>query len=178
MGRGVRVLVTLVVAGMLALTGCAGQNPSHAATVNGVVITEDRVNEVALGIATAGGSPEAAPAQRNTAAGNLIRNQIGLQVGQQLGVEITDADVEAAITGGDPSLAVMAADPALTSFIHDYVGFQLLVNQMGPEEFLAASEKVAVNLNPRYGTWDPTQVWLSGESGSLSIPAPNTAPNA
>jgi len=174
MGRAVRALMALVVAGMLALTGCAGQNPTHAALVNGVIITEDQVGQVAQGLATAGGTPDAPGAQRQTAASILIRNEVGRQVGLQRGVTISEADREAVLATA-PQLTQMAEDPALTVFITDYINSELTRTQLGETEFAAAAEDVEVSLNPRYGAWDTTQGSLTGESGSLSSPAPASA---
>jgi len=177
MGRAVRALMALVVAGMLALTGCAGQNPTHAASVNGVVITEDQVGQIAQGLATVAGTPDAAGEQRQTAASILIRNEVGRQVAQQNGVTISEADREAVLATA-PQLTQMSQEPALTTFIDDYINSELTRTQLGETEFAAAAETVEVTLNPRYGAWDTTQGMLTGESGSLSSPAPAPTTNA
>lgn len=177
MGRAARVLVALVTTGMLALSGCAGQSPNTAATINGVVITEARVDEIAQGLATVSGTPDAPGEQRMTAASILIRNEVGRQVGQVLGVTVPDADREAALAGS-PQLAAMAAEPALTSFIDDYVDSELLRNQVGETDFAVAAGGLDLTLNPRYGAWDATLGVLTGQSGSLSSPAPTPTPGS
>lgn len=169
MGRAARALMALL-AGVLALTGCAEQNPSNAATVNGVVITEDRVDEVAQGLAVVNGTPDAPGEQRMTAASVLIRNEVGLQVGQAAGVTISEADHEAALTGS-PQLTQLAAEPGLTSFIDDYITSELVRTQLGETDFAVEAAELDVIVNPRYGGWDSTLGVLTGESGSLSSPA-------
>ena len=177
MGRAVRALMALVVAGMLALTGCAGQNPTNAATVNGVVITQAQVDQIAQGLATVSGTPDAAGDQQNTAASILIRNEVGRQVAQQRGVTISQDDRDQVLATA-PQLAQMSQEPALTTFIDDYINSELTRTQLGETEFATAAGDIVVDLNPRYGAWDHTQGMLTGESGSLSSPAPAPTTNA
>ncbi|MDQ7992980.1 MAG: hypothetical protein AAGC63_13040 [Propionicimonas sp.] len=170
MGRAVRALMALVVA-MLALSGCAGKNPTHAADVNGVVITEAQVDGIAQGLANVAGTPQVPGENRKTAASVLIRNEVGRQIGQQQGIAISDADRQAALDSS-PTVAKMAGDPLLSSFIDDYLTSELVRIQLGDEAFAAASEQIPVLLNPRYGTWNASQGMLDDVSGSLSSPAP------
>ncbi|MEA4943472.1 MAG: hypothetical protein VB080_03445 [Propionicimonas sp.] len=174
MKRAVQALVTLVVAGMLVLTGCSGNSPRVAAEVNGVVIPEATVDAISQGLAAGNGEPEAAGTWRRTAASILISNEIARQVGAKTGASVSADDVTQAVESSD-QLKQLAATPELAAFIHDFANTQLLASQLGKDAFMAAAADFTVVVNPRYGEFDPTTLQLGNGTGSLSSPAPAAA---
>lgn len=125
MGRAVKALIALLVAGMVALSGCSGQNPSHAATVDGVVITVAEVEALA---ATLKPHLQTPPTQA-WVTGLLVLSRIGVTVADQAGLTFTDAEREAAAAQVLP--AQIAADPAAAAFAADFVTTAMVNQALG-----------------------------------------------
>ena len=165
MKRAVKALVALV-AGMLVLSGCAGQNPNHAAIIDGVAIPISEA-DAAFAVLEPYLQPPATPAK---AVGVLVTSRVGAQVAARLGLEFS-AEERAATTASvlPPDLA---ADPNAAVFTDDYVTLAMVSQQLGQEAFLKAASEIEVVVNPRFGTWDPEQLTVVAGGGSLSSPAP------
>lgn len=161
MGRAVKALVALVIAGMLALSGCSGQNPNHAATVDGTVIPFSEVDAL---------MPFVQGQTANVTMNLLVIARVGAAVARQQGVEFTEEERQSAAAGLPPDLL---ADPALAGFAADYVTAALVSQSLGQEKFLQAASAVEVTVNPRFGSWDPATASLV-PGGSLSSPAPKS----
>jgi hypothetical protein len=168
MGRAVKALIALVVAGMLALSGCSGQNPNIAATVDGVAIPVTEAEETYTALKTYLQNPSLA-----AATGLLVTSRVGASIAQQQGLQFSDDDRAAASASTLPQ--ELAADQSLSGFVNDYVTTVLVSQQLGQEAFLAAAAAVEVEVNPRFGSWDAATLQLEPGSGSLSSPAPATA---
>ena len=164
MGRAVKALIALVVAGMLALSGCSGQNPSHAATVDGTVIPVAEV-EAALPALT----PYLQTPSAGAVASLLVVSRVGTVIAEQQGLEFSADERQVAMTALPAGLA---DEPSLAGFVADYVTTVLVSQALGQEEFLQAAAAVEVEVNPRFGSWDPTTVSVVPGTGSLSSPAP------
>lgn len=168
MGRAVKALVALVIAGMLALSGCSGQNPNTAATVNGVPIPVTEAEEAYAALKPYLQNPSLA-----AATGLLVTSRVGAGIAQQQGLQFTDDERNTASSSTLPPDLV--ADPNLAGFAKDYVTTVLVSQKLGQEDFLKAAAAVEVEVNPRFGSWDPTTLQLTPGTGSLSSPAPATA---
>ena len=176
MGRAVRA-VGAVFAAVLALTGCAGQSPATAATVNQVVITETQVDQVAQALATIFESPEQAGAQRRLAATVLIGNEGGRAVGAERGVTISEDDRKGTIAQYT-DLTALSEQPGMAQIVDDYAAALLIRTELGETDFATTAATIPVVVNPRYGSWDATLGQLETGSGSLSSPAPSPTANA
>ena len=152
MGRAVKAIIA-VIAAALALTGCAGQSPANAATVNQVAITETQVDEVAQALANIFESPDSPGAQRRLAANILIGNELGRAIGAATGTSIP-AEQRAEMIAQYQDLSALN------------------------EQFASAAAAVPGDVNPRYGDWDPSVAQLTTSSGSLSVPAADAATNS
>lgn len=168
MGRAVRALIALVVAGMLVLSGCSGQNPNHAATVDGVVIPVSEAEAMFEVLKPYLQSPSTA-----TALSVLVTSRVGAQVAARQGLEFSAEERETTAASVLP--AELAADPNAAGFAADYVTTALVSQQLGQEAFLQAASEIDVVVNPRFGSWDPSQVAVVPGTGSLSTPAPTAA---
>lgn len=176
MGRAVRAVVA-VIAGLVALAGCAGQNPTHAATVNQVVITETQVDQVATALAAVFGTPDAPGDQRRLAATVLIGNEVGRAVGVERGITTTEADRQSTIAQYQ-DLTALGQQPGMAQVVDDYAGALLVRTQLGETDFATTAAAVPVVVNPRYGQWDARLAQLNSGSGSLSSPAATPTANA
>ena len=160
MVRAVKALIALVVAGMLALSGCSGQNPNHAAVVDGAVIPFHEVDALV---------PFVQGESATAATQLLVIARVGAAVARQQGAEFTEEERQGAAAGLPPELLT---DPVLAGFATDYVTAVLVSQSLG-QEFLQAASAIDVAVNPRLGSWDPETVSLM-PGGSLSSPAPTS----
>ncbi|MCW5953676.1 MAG: hypothetical protein KIT69_15595 [Propionibacteriaceae bacterium] len=165
MGRAVKALVALVVAGMLALSGCAGQNPNHAATVDGVVIPVSEAEAIFAVLKPYLQNPSTA-----SAVSVLVTSRVGARIAVRQGLEFSEDEREMAASSVLPP--ELAADPNAAGFTTDYVTTALVSQQLGQEGFIQAASEIDVVVNPRFGSWDPSMVAVVPGTGSLSSPAP------
>lgn len=175
MKKAARALTALLVSAVMLLSGCTTNNPQLAARVGGVAITEAQVDVIARSLAGAMGAEYGA--MRFTAVSELIGNELTRQIGTTTGTTVSEAE-RLAMLAGNPNLSQMAAEPALTDFIHAFVDARVIQNKLGPDAFNTAAQAVSVEVNPRFGTWNPNLARLNGDSGSLSRPAPTPSATA
>lgn len=140
--RRLRTRTLAALAGALLLAGCAAGPFDTAATVNGEVISESDLQEAVAQINT---QVATSPAD---VLGTLVKGPVLSELAQGAPFEVSDQQMVEAIrtqtTIEDPS-------PLLV----DYVRADYYLRQLGgviPPEALADLD---VELNPRYGTWDP-----------------------
>ena len=193
-------LAAMVAVGLMALSGCAVNDPNVAATVNGTVLTERQVTVLAEALSNANlaqweatqeqSQPaasrtpeqqaayeaslakqriELAPGKyRVTVVAVSIQSELAREVAKAKNITVTDAQRQQVISAST-GLAAMAADPATKDFIEGYANAYTVFNST---DGLAAGQQAAaaadVSVNPRYGTWTPSQIGLSG-TGSLSV---------
>ncbi len=165
MGRAGRALIALVIAGMLVLSGCSGQNPNYAATVDGAVIPVSEADALFTVLEPYLQNPSPA-----SAVSVLVTSRVGAQIAVRQGLEFTSDEREMAAASVLPP--DLAADPNAAGFATDYVTTALVSQQLGQEGFIQAAAEVDVVVNPRFGSWDPSQVAVVPGTGSLSSPAP------
>ncbi|MGC3994260.1 MAG: hypothetical protein QM779_09165 [Propionicimonas sp.] len=168
-------LAALATTGVLALTGCATGNPQIAAYVNGTPISQAQVDGPAQALANASSdTADTGSAFSATVLSIMIQSKVAAAAAAadpSLAVTQEKRDSEIA---GNETLAALVKDPAATDFINDYVEASLIVStDAGKAAFTKQFAATSVDLNPRFGTWDPTQFSIvDGSNGSLSSEAP------
>lgn len=148
----------LFVVGLLLLLGaCAGVSGS-VAEVDGHSIDRGELNEVLDAVAQEVlGDPNLGPQvgsvpgtiNRNVSASVLsvmVQSEIFTQRLEEVGVQVTDQDVEAAL--GEANLSGSATFDALLARL---VAMQGLIDAQGITD---AFDGVDIDINPRYGQWD------------------------
>ncbi|HEU4540836.1 MAG TPA: SurA N-terminal domain-containing protein [Jiangellaceae bacterium] len=167
----------------VALTACDAEQVGAAAVVGGERITVAELQEHTREVV------EVIPDSDIT--GNQAELQLGLlnrmisfrlddQVARDTGVTISEAAVDEFIAdqlipqAPEGDLTPLLAQNWLTEeTLRDAVRQVLTIEELGGSEAYAqaiasAAEELGVEVNPRYGTWDGTQV--VAESGSISVP--------
>lgn len=164
MGRAVKALIALVIAGMLALSGCSGQNPNQAATVDGVAIPVSEVDALLPAL-----TPYLQTPGTGAVVSLLVVSRVGTAIAQQRGLEFSADERQATVASLPTGLT---DDPSLAGFVDDYVTTVLVSQSLAQEDFLTAASGVEVVVNPRFGSWDVTHLAVVAGTGSLSSPAP------
>lgn len=162
MKKAVRTLA-VAAASVLALSGCA-ESPARVATIDGTPILESSVERANQALIKAGAvDPEGA---RRDVALVLIRAAMSEKIAAKRGVVITAAEREAQV-GSSPAAEALKQQPGGPELIRDIVTVGLVLDKVGTDTYVADAAAMNVDLNPRYGAWNPTSLELVG-SGSLS----------
>ena len=167
---------TAVAAGALlalALAGCGQASPGVVAYVGDQTISQRAVEQAVAGLRSTLQEGQSVSAEAVVNA--MIQGTIAEQIAARQQIPLTDADRDAVLQGSN--LAPLLTVPAAKPVAYDVADQQIVAEKMGSEAFLAALQEVPVTLNPRYGVLDPAQkVIATGQSGSLSLPAPGATP--
>lgn len=141
-------LTALALVATVLLGGCA-QTADTTAVVNGVVIRESTVNDMAEALVSSGAYDKYADA-RSAASSNLIVGTVARQVASQDGIVLTPPDISG-LSVSNPTFAAFLSTPLGVEYATDHVDGSQVINQVTTwqTEFAA----VKVDLNPRYGTW-------------------------
>jgi len=140
-------VIALVVAVLVG--GCTQATPNTTAVVNGVVIHESTVDEVAEALVSTGAVSTFADA-RSSAASNLIAGEVARQLASKDGITLTPADINA-LSVTNPTFATFLTTPLGVQYATDHVDVTQVRNQVS--NWQAELAAVNVQLNPRYGTW-------------------------
>lgn len=143
LARQLRTRTLMALAGALLLAGCSTGPFDHAATVNGQLISESDLQEAVAQINT---QVATTPAD---VLGVLIKAPVLDELAQGAPFEVSEQQMVEAIR---TQTTIENPSPLLV----DYVRADYYLRQLGgviPPEELA---ELDVELNPRYGTWDPT----------------------
>lgn len=161
LARGVAAGVAI---GAITLTGCS-RPPSAAAVVEGHRIPDSKAQEVGTVLASSG---LVDPANAGAMATLFLAiGEASSIIADENGMEITDADLDALIAQDQSLTAVAGSDPGL-----DWARSYALVNTVAnarQEQFTTDLQQLDIEINPRYGTWDPEAGQLV--SSSLAIDA-------
>lgn len=175
MNKTVTKLAALMAATLLLLTGCA-QNPNTAAIVGDQTITMSSVDAFAHQLETAvasvtQGSGQEVPtwgALRASALQVLVQIEIVKAANLDAKVTVTDAQRQNAASS-NAIYGALAKDPAAANVLSQWLDAIVVANDAkGSAALTKAASSTPVTVNPVFGTWDPSQLKLSGESGSLS----------
>ncbi|HSN11990.1 MAG TPA: hypothetical protein VLS51_07785 [Propionibacteriaceae bacterium] len=153
-------LAALALTVTVLLTGCAGGTANTTAVINGVVIRESTVDDMAEALVSSGAYSSYAEA-RSSASSNLIVGEVARQVAAKDGIALTPPDLPT-LSKNNPTFATFLATPLGEEFATDHVNGSQVINQVpGWQAEFAA---VKVQLNPRYGTWSD---YISSSSGTV-----------
>ena len=161
--------VALVAVAALGLSACS-PTPNTALVMNG---TSYSLGAVA---ATAEACNEVLGSEQVTDRGvvsNLIASGIFDDIAKKASQEITQETLDAYLVQSVQGADAMLKDEGCAPFARTYMKAQLL-GQISEENVRAAAAGVDVDLNPRFGRWDPAGASLISNSGSMSIATTQT----
>lgn len=169
MNTAPRVLAA-VAAVVLGLSGCS-QAPSSAAVVDGTVIPVAEIDAAA-----AAASPivqESASALGATVVQAHIQGLVAERIAKAHGIELTDA-ARAGTIVGNGVLTKLAEAPGGKNLAVALANTAIVSGKVDTSTFAAECGKLAVVVNPRFGSWSKELCGLDSDSGSLSKPAPTS----
>lgn len=155
------------VVALAALVGCS-PSPSTAATVAGTEIPVSAVSAAVAGCAEIGANVREADAVRW-----LVIREAVVATAAERDIVLDDEQIARAAKS-DPTNGVLATNADCAQIAEGPAALNLLALQMDPQAIVAALTEVDVEVNPRFGTWQPADVNLGG-SGSMSVPAGPTS---
>ncbi|MCW2805087.1 MAG: hypothetical protein QOF52_1172 [Propionibacteriaceae bacterium] len=161
-----RAAVAVAVLATIAVSGCAQKSPGVAAYVGDQQISDRQLNEAVDGVNAAIGQESPVPRQDVITA--MVLGEVSAQIAARKNIVITEAQ-RAAET--NPTLLNI---PAAKAVAFDLADSLIVQQKLGSEAFLAEVKATPVEVNPRYGVWNPDTTdgsILNGEAGSLSQPA-------
>lgn len=157
-------VVTLVTAGVLAVSGCS--TADTAAIVDGQRITEQEAQEASRQILAA--QPDSGITTSSAVASLVMAGFINT-VANDAGKGLSDSAARTAIQ--------TIQDPAASTL--ELVKASLAFNQMTSEEQSRAvtlAQKADITINPRYGTFDPQKISFDPSTPNWIKPVPAEAP--
>lgn len=169
MKRRTKVAATLIpLTAAVLLGGCGGSGVSsgQAATVGDTTIAESDLQEVTAQFN--------AIAQQPTTPSQVLDTLIKAPVLEEMmagsGQEVTNQELlsELAELPGAPG----EPNPLMVDYLHGLVYSQMVGGQVPPELF----DDLDVEVNPRYGSWDPETVSLVDEAPEWITPASPVEP--
>ncbi len=159
-----------VVAAAALFAGCSPM-PGTAAQIGDTRITESQLDEVTAACESVGLTTEQVP--RTSLLMAEILGAVAEEMAAANDIEITDEEAVDLLRSTSPDSPTLA-DPECARVASQSAKLQLIVTKSGEDADVNALqeqfEAVEVQLNPRYGTWDPAGSGISG-TGSLSVPA-------
>jgi len=162
-------------AAVLALAGCANAEPSVVAYVGEDRITQEQLDRAVTGVTST--LQQGQRVSRDAVVNVLIHGALAEQIAAERRIRVTDSQRDELLQSTD--LVVLLNNPDAREVAYDVADQQLVSEQVGAEEYLAAVRERPVTLNPRFGVLDPAQKLITSaeQTGSLSSPAPLTTPN-
>lgn len=158
-------LTALAVMTAVLLGGCA-QTADTAAVVNGAVIRESTLDEMAQGLVSTGAISDYKKA-RASAFNSVVGGEVARQLSAANGITFTPIDT-AAVSANSPAFSTFLTTPVGVQYATDQVNFNEFTTQVSDWRTQFAS--ATVELNPRYGSW--TTLVAGGSSlaptGSMS----------
>ena len=187
----------LLAVAVLGLTGCDPKQAGSAAVVGGVRITETTINhQAATVLAAFGASGATAPSNQTllrTLVDRAIDNELVEAAARKAGITVTQGQIDKLINdnGGRVKLSADFAtraglwlppgqidELARSSLIQLALGNQLAPGGDATAAGLAVTKfkarvaaDVGVAVSPRYGTWNPATLQITGNLDDLSQPA-------
>lgn len=149
------------VVALAALVGCS-PSPTVAADVAGTVITRAELNASHQGCASLGYDIPV-----NGILSLLVLSDALQVAADEAGVSLTAEEIDAA-AAANQDLAGALSDPGCARAAKTSVALGLLSQKIDPAKILESVKKMDIQVNPRFGQWDPTQATIEG-SGSLSV---------
>ncbi len=155
MGRVKRSTVALGAGAVsLLLSGCSGISSGEAATIDGTTISQSDLQEVTDQFNAVAQQP-ATPSQ---VLDTLIKAPALKQMVAGSGQEVTDNELLSQLASLEGAPA--QPNPLMADYLHGLVYSQMVGGEV-QSELLA---DVDVEVNPRYGSWDPETLTLADET--------------
>jgi ABC-type Fe3+-hydroxamate transport system substrate-binding protein len=160
-------LVAVLATAILALTGCAKNNPNVAATVGDQTIKLTQVDAVAKSL-VAKDPTVTWGAARHDVAQVMVVSRLAKLAQDEVGVKVTDAQRQQ-VYAAYPAWEPLLKDPVTATFMADFADYILVMsNQTAASAYQKVAANVPVSVNPIFGSWDPATGQFAGNSGSLS----------
>ncbi|HOC13088.1 MAG TPA: hypothetical protein PLL50_03255 [Propionicimonas sp.] len=159
-----------LVAGTVALVGCAGGNPTVAAYVGAETISQAKVDGVARVLADAtADATDTAGGYGQTVVAILVQSKLAAQAAATKGITVSDAERQQ-VYDSNELYTVLLNNPATADFMREYANTAVIFSteegKAGVNELLG---KTTITVNPRLGTWDAAMGGVvQGSTGSLS----------
>jgi hypothetical protein len=161
-------------AAVLLLTGCYGNDQNMAAKVGQTVITETEVTQVAQNFVDAMPDSGYTVEQLRT---TVVNWEVGIQLVKQslgsnetLDAAVTD-DAKASFIAQYSDVTALSTNPETASWTQDLAAYGVGSAALGATGMNELAQELGVELNPRYGEWNPATGQITG-TGSLSTPFP------
>lgn len=166
-----RLAVPIVAATLL--IGCV-PNGSTAFTVDGTRVSERQINAATSGCATV--TKDNPGELRTSMLNSVLAGGAGEKIAAATSTAVTQQERDEYLSSTTQGQA-MLTDPECAKVANGLATYLIVLDRIGDTDFAAALKQLQVQVNPRYGTWDPEQGGAVG-SGSLSQPAatPTKAP--
>lgn len=161
--RGVAAGAILVA---VTLTGCS-RPPSAAAIVEGQRISDATVGESATVLSGMGvlSDPSTAP---SSAAWYLVVGNASMLIAEKEGVTVTDGDLDQVIAQ-DSRLQSAASTPEGSTLATAIAQQVFVLQAVGQDTYLQDLGQLDIEINPRYGQWDPTTYQIVSSSLATDI---------
>lgn len=169
MNHVVRAAVAGTAALALALTGCS-RPPATAATVEGIRVSDAAAREAASALVAATGTDGQTALRQATF--DLLMGEASGIIASRGGVSVSDGDL-AGVLGQSPTLAAIADSPEGDDWADSVARTYIVLDRLGQEQFVEELRTLDIEVNPRFGRWDPVQFTLA--DSSLARVAPGTA---
>lgn len=161
------LIAALATTSLLATTGCTAR-AQVAFTVNGTATTMTQVSDLANGCAAAlGGTTEVISAAGLVS--DMIHDALARQLAASNDISYTDEELRQPIVAGkvSPLAQLMLKDPTCEQLALGLTLEGLVRDNLGVSAYQSAAAAITVQVNPRFGTWNATDLSVDG-SGSLS----------
>ncbi len=162
--------LTLVAAGLAAaavtLTGCTPA-PSVAVVVEGVQVPTSVVLDSVPPIVTY--LQETPTTAQLGAANAFAREEVSRVIAARHNLVVTDAEVNGAIAASPTAAAVAAADGG-GPFVRAVIYTSIVLDRLGEQVYAQELPSVQVEMNPRFGGWNPATGGLVDTSLSTVAP--------
>jgi hypothetical protein len=164
----VRGAITVVVAVLALVAGCANAEPGVVAYVGRTEITERQLDDSVEAVSST--LEEGQQVSREAVVNALIHGALAEQIAAANKITVSDAERDQVIKASD--LAPLLDIPAARPIAYDVADQQIVAEKLGAEAYLKAVSEHPVTLNPRFGVLDPgRKLIVPDQSGSLAKPA-------
>lgn len=167
-------IAAMATAGLLAMTGCAVNNPQVAVYVGDSQVAQSNVDAVAMVLAETTSDPADSPGGFTTAVMTiLVQSKLAQQAAAEKAIVVTDAQ-RLAVYASNELYAPLVKNPVTTDFMKGFADASvILAGDAGAAAFKDVVARTSIRVNPRYGKWDAaTGGLVDGSTGSISEQAP------
>lgn len=173
MSKAARTLAAGVAVAALALTGCT-QPPYAAGTVEGVPVPDEAVQRAGKALVDAAALGSATAYKQ--AAFDLLLGEASRQIAADHGHQISEAEKQQLIRG-DQTVGSIMGNPDAWAWGDAVATTYMVSRELGQERFVEELKGLDIEVNPLYGSWDPSvgtmvDSALSASAGDRAAIAP------